>query len=419
LWSEPIGRRRPVLTALLVAAWGLGCGTGLEGAAASETAPPLLEAVAQRLSLMREVAAHKWVHGLAVEDPAREAVVIEAARADGLRRLLRPETVEPFFRLQIEAAKDIQRHWFDRWEDEGGPDEAPDLTAEIRPQLLTLGRDIVDALGAGDPVVEDRQRFHEHLNAEGLSAARVDELFDALLAVRRFEGHLDQIRSIGVLRVGTTGDYPPFSHSERGESFEGIDIELARDLAASLEVRLALVRTSWPTLLTDLEAGRWDIAMSGISRTEARARAGRLSRAYYTGGKTPIARCERKDRFASLDQIDTPGVRVIVNPGGTNEEFVDAHITRAEKVLHPDNRTIFHALIAGAADVMITDRIEVALQTRRHAELCATMPHTLTYQEKGYLLPRDDAWKQYVDSWLVARMQNGMVARLIEEHLQR
>lgn len=419
MWSEPIRRRRAVLTALLVAIWGFGCGTGIGRAVAAEPAPPLFEAIGERLSLMRDVAAHKWIHGLVIEDPARETVVIEAARADGLRRLLRPETVEPFFRLQMEAAKDIQRYWFDQWTDEGGPDTAPDLTAEIRPRLLTLGVDIVDGLGTWAPAAEDRARFHELLDAEGLPGARIDELFDVLLAVRRFEDHLDQIRSAGILRVGTTGDYAPFSHSEDGEFFEGVDIELARDLAVSLEARLVLVRTSWPTLLADLEAGSWDIAMSGISRTEARARAGRLSRAYYTGGKTPIARCENQDRFASLDAIDTPGVRVIVNPGGTNEAFVDAHITRAEKVLHPDNRTIFDALIDGAADVMITDRIEVALQTGRHPVLCATMPHTLTHQEKGFLLPRDDDWKQYVDSWLAARLENGMVARLIEEHLER
>ena len=58
-------------------------------------------------------------------------------------------------------------------------------------------------------------------------------------------------------------------------------------------------------------------------------------------------------------------------------------------MLHPDNRTIFSALLAGEADLMVTDSIEVALQARRNPGLCGTMEGTLTYQEKAYFMPAD------------------------------
>jgi len=74
-------------------------------------------------------------------------------------------------------------------------------------------------------------------------------------------------------------------------------------------------------------------------------------------------------------------------------------------------------LVDGSADVMITDSIEVALQTRRHPELCGTMAQTLTYQEKGYLMPRDDALKTFVDLWLELRMGDGTVNDLIQKYL--
>ena len=111
-------------------------------------------------------------------------------------------------------------------------------------------------------------------------------------------------------------------------------------------------------------------------------------------------------------------MRGIVNPGGTNEKFVDASLKQATKVLHADNRTICDALVGGKADVMITDRIEVIWQTRKNPDLCGTMTETLTYQEKAYFMPADPVLKEYVDTWLSLRLADGTVAALIEQYLQ-
>jgi cyclohexadienyl dehydratase len=54
---------------------------------------------------------------------------------------------------------------------------------------------------------------------------------------------LARIRGAGVLRVGTTGDYTPFSLIQSGGSYRGADIDMARDLAAMLGVRLQFVPT--------------------------------------------------------------------------------------------------------------------------------------------------------------------------------
>lgn len=372
----------------------------------------------ERLSLMRTVAAHKWHHGLPIEDLEREAVVVKAGQADGLRYGIRPDTSRRLFTVQIEAAKDIQRFWFDRWQSARAPENVPDLNRVVRPQLIELGEAIVASLGSVDSS-GDEPLFQVTVVIDGLTDSRRAELFEALVAIEHFENRLEQITSTGELRVGTTGDYAPFSFSDDGVHFEGIDIDLARDLAETLGVRTVFVQTSWPTLLADLQSGSWDIAMSGVSRTEARASVGHLSSEYYIGGKTPIALCKRRDEFTTLHDIDRPDVRIIVNPGGTNESFVDDRIRYAEKLVHNDNRTIFDALISGAADVMITDRIEVALQTRRHAALCATMSETLTYQEKGFLMPQDEVLKHHVDEWLMLRRQEGMVEALIDRHLNR
>jgi cyclohexadienyl dehydratase len=238
--------------------------------------------------------------------------------------------------------------------------------------------------------------------------------------IRFYSSPLNRIRQSGILRVGTTGDYLPFSYSDDGTDFRGIDIDLAHDLGDSLGVEVLFVSTSWPTLTRDLSDNRYDIAMSGVSIIDSRKRFGHFSQPYHTGGKTPITRCEHLSRFDSLEKIDRPGVRLIVNPGGTNERFIDEQVNQAEKVLHPDNRTIFVALVDGKADLMITDSIEATLQANLHPALCRSMPsQTVTFQEKGYLMAKDDGLKTFVDDWLADSLETGELATIFATHLNR
>ena len=162
---------------------------------------------------------------------------------------------------------------------------------------------------------------------------------------------LDEILKRGVLRVGTTGDYRPFTALDKATGgYSGFDIDLALSLADALGVKVEFEATSWPHLASDFEAGAFDIAMGGVSVTLDRARKGFFSAPYMREGKTPIARCADKDKFGSLAEIDQPGVKVIANPGGTNERFDRAHLHAAEIVVYPDNLTIFDQIAKGEAD---------------------------------------------------------------------
>ncbi|MES2907069.1 MAG: transporter substrate-binding domain-containing protein [Pseudomonadota bacterium] len=226
---------------------------------------------------------------------------------------------------------------------------------------------------------------------------------------------LDQIVEKGVLRVGTTGDYPPFTMSDKATGqFSGFHIDLVQSLATSLGVKIEYVQTSWPNLMKDIEADMFDIAIGGISITLERQKKAFFTVPYSRDGKAPVARCADKDKFDSLEKMDQPGVRAIVNPGGTNEKFTKTNLKQATVTVFPDNTKIFEEIIAGRADVMITDGIETRYQQKIHpGVLCATRPgQYFDFYEKAYLLPRDMIWKNYVDQWLHIQIENGTVKAL-------
>lgn len=231
---------------------------------------------------------------------------------------------------------------------------------------------------------------------------------------------LTEIRTRGILRVGTTGDYKPFSYRTNANSpYIGFDIEMAQALANELGVKLELVPTSWPSLMNDLANNRFDVAMSGVSISAARQKLAMFSIAYLQDGKTPITLCVNQTRFQSLAQIDQADVRVVVNPGGTNESFARANLQRAQLIVYPDNNHIFDQIVEGNADLMITDAVEARLQQQLKPGLCAVHPETpFNLSEKAYLLPQDAAWKAFVDSWLQPYLEQGKLTKSLDKWLQ-
>ncbi len=220
---------------------------------------------------------------------------------------------------------------------------------------------------------------------------------------------LDDIVLSKTLRVGTTGDYLPFAYLDPGSGgYEGFDIELAMSLGEALGVKVEFVKTSWPALMQDFTGGKFDIAVGGISFTFDRAKRAYFSDPYLRDGKTPIARCENGKKFQTIEEIDRPEVRVVVNPGGTNERFVRTHLKSAAIVVFPDNTAIFDEIAQGRAHLMITDASETLYQQRLHRGLCAIHPdEPFDRSEKAYLLPRDEPLRLFVNAWLHTIRENG------------
>jgi cyclohexadienyl dehydratase len=231
---------------------------------------------------------------------------------------------------------------------------------------------------------------------------------------------LDSVTQSGVLRACTPGDYKPFAFQKTDGAFEGIDVDLAQSLAKSLGVKLELVKTTWGNLMADFTSGKCDIGIGGISVTTERQKRAFFSTAYMVNGKVPLARCEDVAKFQSVADIDKAGVRVITNPGGSNERFAKANFKTAILTVHAENLTIFDELLARRADVFVTEAAEALTQQKLKPGLCAVnADKPLQYGEMGYLLQRGDViMKAYVDQWLHLAKATGEYQRVIDAWLR-
>ena len=221
---------------------------------------------------------------------------------------------------------------------------------------------------------------------------------------------LDQIQARGTLRVGMTGDYRPFTFLDKKTSkFEGFDVDMANALGKAMGVKVEFVKTSWPTLMKDFVADKFDIATGGVSITLDRQKKGYFSDPLMREGKTPIARCGDVSKYSTIAEIDKPDVRLIVNPGGTNDRFAHAHFPHAKIEVYKDNVTIFDQIAEDKADVMVTDASETLFQQKlHHGVLCSVHPkHPFNFAEKGIWIQRDEALRLFINQWLHIMRETG------------
>lgn len=95
---------------------------------------------------------------------------------------------------------------------------------------------------------------------------------------------LKRIKKDKKLVVGTSADYPPleFTTSDNGNTkYVGVDIELAKDIAQDLHVKLVIKNMSFDSLLVALETGKVDMVISAMTPTAERKKSVAFSKIYY------------------------------------------------------------------------------------------------------------------------------------------
>ena len=233
---------------------------------------------------------------------------------------------------------------------------------------------------------------------------------------------LEEIMDQGVLKVGTTGDYQPMSYldPDTGE-YVGFDNELTKDLAGEMGVEIQYVETSWPTLMEDTLAGKFDLAICGITVNDARKERALMSDGYIVNGKTILCRAEDADKYTSLEAINRPEVRVMVNPGGLNEQFARENLPDVTLIIHDVNQEIPGLVASGEADIMITEIMEAGYYVGQDSRLAAPLvQEPFTHGEIGVLMPKgSEDLLNYVNEFLRKEKESGRIDELADEYFYR
>ena len=231
---------------------------------------------------------------------------------------------------------------------------------------------------------------------------------------------LDKIMESKVIRVGTPGDYRPFA-IKTDAGYSGHDIDVIELVAKELGVKIEYVPTSWPALMKDIQANKFDVAVGGITRNVMRIRQIEMLPGYAPFGKVALVRSADKAKFSKPDDLNQASVRVIKNPGGTNEAYVLEKLKAAQVSTHDKNAEIPALIAEGKGDAMITETYEALHYAKADPRLHAAYlnaPLTPT-NYLGFMLPADDADYSRVMGFVWGLLDNrGALKQVSDKWLQ-
>jgi cyclohexadienyl dehydratase len=213
------------------------------------------------------------------------------------------------------------------------------------------------------------------------------------------------------LRIGTSGDYAPFSFVSEGAQggIDGFDVALARAFAAAEGRPLELVRFHWPELASSLQDGRFDIAMSGVTVRPDRSLVGRFSLPVAESGAVVLVRDSK--RFPDLAALESGRPHLVVNAGGHLEHLTRERFPNAEIEALSDNAQVRRALFQGQADAAVSDSLEAREWQRGVARLHVLGP--FSRDRKAPLVRADlPELAEQLDQWLFDRESDGTLSHL-------
>ncbi|MAI25504.1 MAG: ABC transporter substrate-binding protein [Spirochaeta sp.] len=202
---------------------------------------------------------------------------------------------------------------------------------------------------------------------------------------------LDRIFQTGILRVGMSGDQPPFNMTTAKGQIIGMEADLANALADSMGVRAEFDKKPFGELLKALEKGEVDIVLSQVTMTTARNARVAFVGPYFISGKAILTRSKALGQADEVKDINMTGIRLSALAGSTSEAFIRQSVPTARLIATPTTDLAVAAVIDGKVDAMVADLPVCVVAVLRHpnADLI-TLESPFTFEPIGAALPAND-----------------------------
>jgi len=179
---------------------------------------------------------------------------------------------------------------------------------------------------------------------------------------------LDRILSTRLLRVGMNPGYAPFDMIDLDGNMVGFDVDVARYVAGQMGngVRVEFRKSDWDPIIANLNSDKFDMIVSGMTRTPQRALRCDFTDPYFETGQALLvnrAKWKPSERLTVKD-FDRPGVVVATRLGTTGEIAARKFFHRAVIKTFENESDAALEVDAGRADVMVYDKPYIAIRSQ-------------------------------------------------------
>ncbi len=231
------------------------------------------------------------------------------------------------------------------------------------------------------------------------------------------ESALNKILSSGVLKAGTTGDFPPFSKRDTATNeYEGFDIDVLKELAKDMDVEIEFVPTDWKTLVNGIVAGGYDISGSASIQAK-RMKAAGYSDTYMSVVIKAFTTEDKLSRFDGWDSINQPNVKTATTLGTTFEKLSKDWFPNSDLTLIEGPARGYQEVLAGRSDVFITSNVEGSTLLSKYPNIREISAEPRNPTPLAMLMPQaDQVWINFVDHWIKIKKTRGFFEKLAKKH---
>ena len=183
-------------------------------------------------------------------------------------------------------------------------------------------------------------------------------------------GQLDTIQKRGVIKVAVPQDFPPFGSVSTDLKPQGYDIDMAKYLAKSLDVKLELVPVTSANRIPYLQTGKVDLVISSLGKNPQREKAIDFTHAYapfYLGvfGRSNVDVSSAKD---------LAGKTIAVTRGSVEDIELSKLVPSSTTIKRfEDNNSTLSSYLSGQVGLIATGNLVVTeIATRYPGKAPAT-----------------------------------------------
>jgi len=167
---------------------------------------------------------------------------------------------------------------------------------------------------------------------------------------------LNEIIQRGELRVGMEPGYMPFEMKDKKGRIIGYDVDIAKNMAKAMGVKLKLVPTAWDAIVAGLITNKYDIIMSGMTVTQQRNLKVNFADPYIVVGQTILLRKGLEGTIKNAKDLDNSKYSVVTKLGVTGEITTRKFFKKAKILTFETESDAISEVLTGKADAMVYDQ---------------------------------------------------------------
>ena len=231
------------------------------------------------------------------------------------------------------------------------------------------------------------------------------------------ESKLQTIKKNGELRVGTTGDWDPMSMKDPATNkYKGFDIDVMRELAKDMGVKVKFVPAEWKTIVAGITADRYDISTS-VTKTPKRAEVAGFTTTYYKYATVPLVLKKNLKKFPTWESLNNSNVKIATTLGTSQEEKAKEFFPKSKLQSVEAPARDFQEVLAGRADGNITSSTEANKLVIKYPQLAIVPDGGKNPAFLAMMVPKGDkVWNDYVSNWIKKKQASGYFKKLLSKY---